>query len=411
MTINKALFLVFLGTRCFSAFSQLSDEDKKVYQAFIIRETRTLSLTLQRICQEKDNPEVVRWGMEVLDGIFMDTTDGIFHQFPGHEAPVFYTYRDFVKKIAAPDYYSVGLKWDLFRDSITISGLITYNTEDNLKVYNDSNIKLQEDFLIIEDGGKIISNTFNKQVIFRLFEVSKMGEKRWYLKVTNIKSTKAKPNCRRDKDNDGVNDCEDDCPSTPGVKENKGCPYKDSDGDLIPDQVDLCPQDYAPGTDDGCPPDNNGSDTITAYKCGLWPLVPSLGDKKVKGKNGTNWIWGAGIVTSAGAGTYYLCEALQYGGNLRHYNPGDGKFVDYRKARLARQNAYVFYSIAALIAVVDIGDSFRTCGKNRQILGNAGMSWQPVLKVENLGESTSFPGLPMSSLSKTYIMSGVEISF
>lgn len=60
-----------------------------------------------------------------------------------------------------------------------------------------------------------------------------------------------------DSDGDGVDDGEDDCPTTPGTRAQHGCPL-DSDDDGIPDVEDACPYVKGPRTNDprtnGCPP-------------------------------------------------------------------------------------------------------------------------------------------------------------
>lgn len=60
-----------------------------------------------------------------------------------------------------------------------------------------------------------------------------------------------------DSDGDGIDDPEDRCPNTPGVRSEDGCPL-DSDGDGIPDVEDACPYVKGPRTGDpktnGCPP-------------------------------------------------------------------------------------------------------------------------------------------------------------
>ncbi len=55
----------------------------------------------------------------------------------------------------------------------------------------------------------------------------------------------------RDRDNDGIADKDDDCPTLPGRKETKGCPDKDKDG--IPDREDQCPDMAGPKALHGCP--------------------------------------------------------------------------------------------------------------------------------------------------------------
>ncbi|MCX7652225.1 MAG: DUF5723 family protein [Bacteroidia bacterium] len=61
----------------------------------------------------------------------------------------------------------------------------------------------------------------------------------------------------RDKDNDGVSDKRDACPTTSGVWAFQGCP--DSDGDHIPDKEDACPLDPGVPKFQGCP-DTDGDD-------------------------------------------------------------------------------------------------------------------------------------------------------
>jgi outer membrane protein OmpA-like peptidoglycan-associated protein len=79
-----------------------------------------------------------------------------------------------------------------------------------------------------------------------------------------------------DKDGDGVLDKDDQCPSLPGPKENKGCPVeapKDRDNDGILDPSDKCidvPEDIDNfQDDDGCPEPDNDNDGIldAADKC------------------------------------------------------------------------------------------------------------------------------------------------
>lgn len=52
-----------------------------------------------------------------------------------------------------------------------------------------------------------------------------------------------------DSDGDGIKDSDDVCPSTPGLAKYKGC--ADTDGDGIPDNLDKCPNEA--GTVRGCP--------------------------------------------------------------------------------------------------------------------------------------------------------------
>ena len=56
-----------------------------------------------------------------------------------------------------------------------------------------------------------------------------------------------------DSDGDGVADNEDNCPDTPGDKENNGCPWADADGDGVPDKDDSCPDVAGDAANNGCP--------------------------------------------------------------------------------------------------------------------------------------------------------------
>ncbi|MBK7763926.1 MAG: OmpA family protein [Bacteroidetes bacterium] len=55
----------------------------------------------------------------------------------------------------------------------------------------------------------------------------------------------------QDKDNDGIADAEDECPTEPGKKDMKGCP--DTDGDGIANTSDLCPELKGLKHFSGCP--------------------------------------------------------------------------------------------------------------------------------------------------------------
>lgn len=69
-----------------------------------------------------------------------------------------------------------------------------------------------------------------------------------------------KKDCRKDADDDGINDCFDQCPDTPkGIRvDSKGCP-RDTDGDGVPDYKDkqlITPTECQPADSNGvgdCP--------------------------------------------------------------------------------------------------------------------------------------------------------------
>ncbi|MBU7018442.1 MAG: PEGA domain-containing protein [Theionarchaea archaeon] len=65
--------------------------------------------------------------------------------------------------------------------------------------------------------------------------------------------------CPKDTDGDGLEDCKDDCPSEYGERQNQGCPSEDADNDGVADGQDNC---YNPGCNRvdsrGCPYDSDG---------------------------------------------------------------------------------------------------------------------------------------------------------
>ena len=94
-------------------------------------------------------------------------------------------------------------------------------------------------------------------------------------------STKCLDPKLQDKDSDGVIDSEDLCPTTPGLKEFKGCPNPDKDGDGICDTwvsesglmkefeckgVDLCPDDPGELAYSGCSNPDRDADGV----CDKW---------------------------------------------------------------------------------------------------------------------------------------------
>lgn len=63
-----------------------------------------------------------------------------------------------------------------------------------------------------------------------------------------------------DRDGDGIEDKEDECPDTPGLAKFNGCPDTDSDG--LPDHKDECPLESGPIENNGCPYLDRDQDTI-----------------------------------------------------------------------------------------------------------------------------------------------------
>jgi hypothetical protein len=72
-----------------------------------------------------------------------------------------------------------------------------------------------------------------------------------------------------DRDDDGVLNAGDECPSVPGEPANDGCPIGDSDGDGVLNDEDACPLVPGPASNEGCPlgpggdgPRGKGPDTL-----------------------------------------------------------------------------------------------------------------------------------------------------
>jgi len=62
-----------------------------------------------------------------------------------------------------------------------------------------------------------------------------------------------------DRDGDGIADKNDNCPDKPGVAKYNGCPVPDSDGDRLNDEQDRCPNQAGVARYQGCPiPDGDG---------------------------------------------------------------------------------------------------------------------------------------------------------
>jgi Ca-activated chloride channel homolog len=80
---------------------------------------------------------------------------------------------------------------------------------------------------------------------------------------------------KKDKDQDGIRNGDDQCPEIAGPIENNGCPWPDTDGDGIIDKDDACPTVAGPGENNGCPwPDTDGDGILD--KDDACPTVPGL---------------------------------------------------------------------------------------------------------------------------------------
>lgn len=79
----------------------------------------------------------------------------------------------------------------------------------------------------------------------------------------------------KDKDNDGVVDSLDKCPTIPGPVQLHGCP--DQDGDGVLDKDDMCPHEAGPAENHGCPYYDRDKDGVLD-KNDLCPDVPGTKD-------------------------------------------------------------------------------------------------------------------------------------
>ncbi|GEN75358.1 YfbK domain-containing protein [Chryseobacterium hagamense] len=80
---------------------------------------------------------------------------------------------------------------------------------------------------------------------------------------------------KKDKDQDGIRNENDQCPEIAGPAENKGCPWPDTDGDGLFDKDDACPAIAGPAENNGCPwPDTDGDGILD--KDDACPTVPGL---------------------------------------------------------------------------------------------------------------------------------------
>lgn len=73
-------------------------------------------------------------------------------------------------------------------------------------------------------------------------------------------SGEAPPPPITDRDGDGINDSDDQCPDVPGIASLQGCPDKDGDGTT--DAIDKCPDEAGPAANGGCPYSDRDGDGI-----------------------------------------------------------------------------------------------------------------------------------------------------
>ncbi|KAA0128439.1 VWA domain-containing protein [Chryseobacterium sp. SN22] len=93
--------------------------------------------------------------------------------------------------------------------------------------------------------------------------------------VSDQDQASQKLSLKKDKDQDGIKNEDDQCPEAAGPTENKGCPWPDTDGDGIIDKDDACPTVAGPAENNGCPwPDTDGDGILD--KDDACPTVPGL---------------------------------------------------------------------------------------------------------------------------------------
>lgn len=92
-------------------------------------------------------------------------------------------------------------------------------------------------------------------------------------KVSDPSKERTTYSIRKDKDQDGILNKEDQCPEVAGPVENNGCPWPDTDGDGVIDKDDACPTVVGPPENSGCPwPDTDGDGVLD--KDDACPTVP-----------------------------------------------------------------------------------------------------------------------------------------
>ncbi|WP_106915290.1 YfbK domain-containing protein [Chryseobacterium aurantiacum] len=99
-------------------------------------------------------------------------------------------------------------------------------------------------------------------------------------KTQTVSDTSKEPQkygIKKDKDQDGIPNKQDQCPDIAGPIENNGCPWPDTDGDGVIDKDDACPAVMGAVENKGCPwPDTDGDGVLD--KDDACPTVPGLPD-------------------------------------------------------------------------------------------------------------------------------------
>ncbi|MFP3834831.1 vWA domain-containing protein [Chryseobacterium sp. SIMBA_028] len=97
-------------------------------------------------------------------------------------------------------------------------------------------------------------------------------------KTQTVSDTSKEPqkySIKKDKDQDGIPNKQDQCPDIAGPVENNGCPWPDTDGDGVIDKDDACPAVMGAVENKGCPwPDTDGDAVLD--KDDACPTVPGM---------------------------------------------------------------------------------------------------------------------------------------
>ncbi|WP_312390745.1 von Willebrand factor type A domain-containing protein [Chryseobacterium sp.] len=113
-----------------------------------------------------------------------------------------------------------------------------------------------------------------KKTLLSLFVLAILGACKTKTAADSTKETKPL-SIKKDKDQDGIPNKEDQCPDLAGPKENNGCPWPDTDGDGVIDKDDACPTVAGPAENNGCPwPDTDGDGVLD--KDDACPTVPGM---------------------------------------------------------------------------------------------------------------------------------------
>ncbi|KMQ67442.1 von Willebrand factor A [Chryseobacterium sp. FH2] len=113
-----------------------------------------------------------------------------------------------------------------------------------------------------------------KKTVITIFVLAILGSCK--TKTATDSTKESKPlSVKKDKDQDGIPNKEDQCPEIAGPVENNGCPWPDTDGDNVIDKDDACPTVAGPAENNGCPwPDTDGDGILD--KDDACPTVPGL---------------------------------------------------------------------------------------------------------------------------------------